>query len=140
MFRFSDGLCNAMLDSGFATQFDSGFLDIYTGAQPATADAAPTGTLLATVTLPADALSVAAARVLSKQGTWEEDAALAAGVAGWGRFRLAGDPNTLDATQIRLDVSVGITGSGEDLILDNTNIAVGQRVVVNTFTFTQPKQ
>lgn len=140
MFRFSDGLCNAMLDAGFGPQFDSGFLDIYTGAQPATAGAAPTGTLLGVIPLPADAFGAAVARVISKLGTWEEAAADAAGVAGWARFRLAGDGGLADETEIRLDCAASEAGGGGDLILDNTDIAVGQRIVVNTFTFTQPKQ
>lgn len=49
--RLSSGLRNYLENVGsFKNAFSGGKLKIYTGAQPATADAAPTGTLLATIT------------------------------------------------------------------------------------------
>jgi len=50
--RFSTGVRNALLEGhGISSLFNKGSIRIYTGAQPATADAAFTGTLLGTVTL-----------------------------------------------------------------------------------------
>ena len=49
--RLSSGLRNALLNGGSLKQaLSGGKLKIYSGSQPATADAAPTGTLLATIT------------------------------------------------------------------------------------------
>jgi hypothetical protein len=49
--RLSSGLRNHLLNGGSMKQaFSGGKLKIYSGSQPSTADAAPTGTLLATIT------------------------------------------------------------------------------------------
>lgn len=49
--RISSGLRNFVMQNGsFKNALQNGKLLIYTGAQPATPDAAPTGTLLATIT------------------------------------------------------------------------------------------
>lgn len=49
--RLSSGLRNHLLNGGSMKQaFSGGKLKIYSGSQPATADAAPTGTLLCTIT------------------------------------------------------------------------------------------
>lgn len=49
--RLSTGLVNNMMSVGsFADTFANGVLDIYSGAQPASADAAATGTILVSVT------------------------------------------------------------------------------------------
>lgn len=49
--RLSSGVRNHLLNGGSMKQaFSGGRLKIYSGAQPSSADAAPTGTLLATVT------------------------------------------------------------------------------------------
>lgn len=49
--RFSDGLRNFLAKYGsFADALTGGEIRIYTGAQPASANAAPTGTLLCTIT------------------------------------------------------------------------------------------
>lgn len=56
--RLSTGARNGLAgNGGFATLFNRGSINIYSGAQPATADAAVTGTLLGTVTLASGALT-----------------------------------------------------------------------------------
>lgn len=56
--RFSPGLQNFIAEDGcWKDFFDNGSINIYTGAQPATADLAATGTLLATLTLASGALT-----------------------------------------------------------------------------------
>lgn len=50
--RLSTGLANNLAGpTGFAASFAGGVGDIYTGAQPANADAAPTGTLLGRISI-----------------------------------------------------------------------------------------
>lgn len=107
MIRLSDALCNAVLDAGIATQFDGDFLDFYTTSQPASANNATSGTLVASIALPADALGAAANRQLAKAGVWEDAAADAAGIVGWARFRELGDTGASDATKKRMDVRCG---------------------------------
>lgn len=56
--RLSTGARQKQVGSlGFCGAFNKGSINIYSGSQPATADAAPTGTLLGTVTLGSAALT-----------------------------------------------------------------------------------
>lgn len=57
--RFSTGLRNGLASGlGFAALFNRGSLNVYSGTQPTSADAAVTGTLLGTVTLNSGALTL----------------------------------------------------------------------------------
>lgn len=128
--------------------FRNAVIDIYSGSQPATADAAETGTKLATITLgggafTADAAAnginfdVAASGVLSKDTaeTWS-GLGLAAGTAGWFRLYDNGYATGASTTEIRLDGSVAT--SGGQLGLSNTAITVGGTTTVDTATLTMP--
>ena len=133
--------------TGFASTFANGVIEIYSGAQPATADSAVTGTLLGTVTLNSGAftpgvatngLTFAAASggAVSKSGVWSFNG-IAAGTAGW--FRLKGnatDAGGVSTTLPRLDGSIAV--SGADLNLSNIVIAVSAPNTIDTFTWTQP--
>ncbi len=56
--RLSTGARNGMAGRmGFAAMFNRGYINVYTGAQPASADAAATGTLLGTFTASSGALT-----------------------------------------------------------------------------------
>jgi hypothetical protein len=105
---------------------------IYTGAQPANCAAANSGTVLCDFNLPADWMAAAAAGAKAKLGTWQEASAEAAGVAA--HFRVYNSQATKDGTTCFIQGSVG-QGSG-DLSLDNTTIAAGQQVTIDTFTLT----
>jgi len=105
-----------------------GTIDIRTGGQPATANAAATGTLLATLTLPdpafgaADASGVATldnTPVISTTG-------LAAGTAGWFRMMDSTGASVLD----------GLVGA--ELILNTTTISIGVTIEVVSGTVTMP--
>lgn len=148
--RLSTALRTALAGStGFAATFANGIIEIYTGTQPATADAAVAGTLLGTVTLASGAFTPgvatngltfasAANGAVSKSGVWSFNG-VAAGTAGW--FRLKGnavDAGALSTTLPRLDGSVAT--SGADLNLSNIVIAIGAPSTIDTFTFTIPAQ
>jgi hypothetical protein len=137
--RISTGLRNYMLDSGVNTAFDGGaFLDIYTGAQPANADTAPSGTLLASVSLPADPFAAAAAGAVALQGTWVDASADASGTAGWARIRTNADAGGASTTLRRLDGSVTASGGGGDFQLSTVSITSGQQVSITSGSLTQP--
>lgn len=148
--RLSTALRTALAGStGFAATFANGIIEIYTGTQPATADAAVAGTLLGTVTLASGAFTPgvatngltfasAANGAVSKSGVWSFNG-VAAGTAGW--FRLKGnavDAGALSTTLPRLDGSVAT--SGADLNLSNIVIAIGAPSTIDSFTFTIPAQ
>ena len=148
--RLSTGLRNNLAGTtGFAATFANGVMDIYTGTQPGTADAAVTGTLLGRVTLnsgawvagaPANGLTFAAAAggMVSKSGVWSFNG-VNAGTAGWFRLKAnALDNDGVSTTLHRVDGSIAT--SGADLNLSNIAIAIGAPNTVDTFTWTQPAQ
>lgn len=143
--RLSPGQRVAMLDAIFnstGVSIDSYIMEIRSGTQPATADLAPTGTVLASITLPADSMAAAAspAATIAKAGTWQDASADATGTAGWFRIRAAGDAGTTNNTDRRIDGAVTATGGGGELELQNTSIAITQQVTITAVTFTQPAQ
>ena len=126
--QLSVAVRNARLDQVEAIIGTAAVLKIRTGAQPADCAAADTGTVLASMTLPSDWMNAASSGTKTKLGTWQDASADAAGTAA--HFRVYAS----DGTTCGLQGSVG-QGSG-DLSLDNTVIAVGQTVTINTFTLT----
>lgn len=150
--RFSTGLRDMMLGSAdFKTAFTNGVLRIYSGAQPASADTAITGTLLLEVTVDGGAFShgsptnglnfdAPANGIISKAAAeaWK-GTGLAAGVAGWAR--LSGNPldsGGASTTLARMDMSVA--KSGADLNLSNTTVAVSAPQTIDVFTLAMPAQ
>ena len=148
--RLSTALRNNLVGTtGFAATFANGVIDIYSGAQPATADSAVTGVLLGTVTLnsgaftpgsPTNGLTFATAANggVLKSGVWSFNG-VATATAGW--FRLRGntaDGGGLSTSLARLDGSIGT--SGADLNLSNIAIAIGAPNTIDTFTWSQPAQ
>lgn len=118
-------LANALLDR-YDTEFPAGsVLEIRSGAPPS-AESAATGTLIASITLPATPWAAASAGSKAKNGTWSV-AAAASGTAGHFRLRNAADTRRDQGT-------ITVTGGGGDMELDNTSINSGQTVTINTFT------
>ena len=130
--QLSTAVRNALLDSIEATVGTSAVLKIRTGAAPASAATADSGTVLATVALPADWMAAASSGTKAKQGTWSDDAADASGTAG--HFRIYAS----DGTTCHLQGTVTATGGGGDMTVDNTNFASGQKFTIDTFTLTAP--
>jgi hypothetical protein len=148
--KLSTGLRTLMAGTtGLAAALANGVIEVYSGAQPATADAAVTGTLLGTISLNSGAFvagvatngltwAAAAAGVASKTGVWSMVGG-AVGTAGWARFKgNAADAGALSTTAIRMDMAVGVVGA--DLNLSNIAITVGLPVTIDTYTFTVPAQ
>lgn len=115
---------NTILD-GFDSAFNSGTLEIRTGSAPGAGNAA-TGTVLATITLPADAFAAASGGTKAKSGTWQDASADATGTAA--HWRMTGGSNIVEGT-------VTATGGGGDMELDSTSITSGQTVTITAFTF-----
>lgn len=129
--QYSTTLRNNQLDQIEVTTGASAKLRLYSGAAPANCAAAATGTLLLDIALPADWMNAAASGSKTKLGTWS-----GTGAAGAGSGTNAGYFRVVDSTGTTCHVqgTVTVTGSGGDMTLDNTSIANGQSVTVNTFT------
>lgn len=131
--QYSTTLRNNQLDQIESTVGVSAKLRLYSGAPPADTAAAATGTLLVEMALPSDWLAAASGGSKVKAGTWTGQGTVAAGTGtNAGYFRITDSAGTTTHMQ----GTVGITGSGTDLTLDNTSIAQSQVVNINTFSVT----
>jgi hypothetical protein len=120
---------NLALDSSLNV-LNSGFLEIYDGAQPATPDVAVGAQVkLAKLPLSATAFSAASAGTKTANAI-TNGTGLAASTATW--FRLFKS----DDTTAVLDGSAGT--SGTDLILNDAAITVGGTVAVTSLTVSMP--
>jgi hypothetical protein len=110
----------------------AGLVRVYSGSQPASADLAATGTLLAAFTLndPAFGSAVAGTATLVVSPALSTTG-LAAGDAGW--FRVV---DSTGATV--LDGSVTATGGGGDLIMSTITVSVGLTLQLTAGTTTMP--
>lgn len=128
--QFSVAVRNAMLDAIETTVGASAILKIRTGAKPADCATADSGTVLATLTLPADWMANASGGQKAKSGTWEDLSADNGGTAG--HFRVYDSTGTVCHKQ----GSVTGTGGGGDMELNNVVLAAGQDFQVTSFTLT----
>lgn len=129
--RITTGSRNAACDA-IVDRLDAGAgagkLRVYTGTQPASANDAVSGTLLAEFTL-SDPAFGASATGTATAAAISDTTGLAAGTAGWFRA-VDSDGNG------QWDGSVGT--SGQDLNLNTTTISIGVTVSVSSWTVTMP--
>ena len=129
----------------------NGIIKVYSGSQPATADAAATGTHLGTITVGSGAFSAgsetnglefgtAADGEIEKASaeTWSFEG-IASGTAGWWRFYAnESDDGSALTTKPRVDGTCGT--SGADLTMSSTSIAIGGTYTVDAWKFSIPYQ
>ena len=126
-FRKSTTLKNAQADAT-GDFYNSGTIQLRTGGQPASANDAASGTLVATINLPVDAFNAAASGVITKLGTWSAVAS-GSGNVGWARFINSGATHNFDCT---------VAESGGDLTIDDADVVSGNVVTVTAFSLTIP--
>ena len=119
--KLSVAVRNAGIDAIETEIGPSAVLRLRTGAPPASIDDPDSGTVLVTITLPADWMAAAFAGSKTKLGLWQGNGS-AAGNAG--HFRIYASNGTTQHIQ----GTVTGTGGGGNMIVDNVNIAVGQPV------------
>ncbi|SNS53317.1 hypothetical protein SAMN06295912_108123 [Sphingomonas laterariae] len=130
--QFSVAARNALLDAIETAIGASAVVKIRTGAAPASCAAPDTGSVLATLALPADWMAAASGGSKAKAGTWEDTSADAAGTAA--HFRLYAN----DGVTCHGQGTVTATGGGGDMTVDNVTFAAGQPFAISTFTLTAP--
>lgn len=128
--QFSVATRNRRLDAVETEAGASPILKIRTGSVPANCAAADSGTVVATLALPADAFADASGGSKAKSGTWEDLSADADGTAA--HFRLYKS----DGTTCVVQGTVTITGGGGDMTVDNPVLVTGQKFTVTGFTMT----
>ena len=142
--KASTGLRNYMLDTGSCKAgLALAVLRIYTGAEPATADAAVTGTLLAEFTVSGGGTGLslgpsASGGVLSKAAeTWQDSSCNNSGTAGYARLVvLASDTGALSTSERRLQLSVGLAGA--DLNLETLTFTAAASRTIDYFSVALP--
>lgn len=135
--NISTAQANEILDALDAT-YNNGVIEIRSGAKPAGANNVPSGTLLATIALPADAFAPAANRSKAKAGSWPAAVYVASGTAGHFRMKTSTDTGASSTTERRIDADVTATGGGGNLELSDTAIDATKTITVNSFTLTLP--
>jgi len=148
--RLSTGLRQDLLtNSDFKANLDLGFIFVFTGTQPASADDVASGTLLATIANADGATGITfdepTAGVIPKAAaeTWS-GAAVASGTAGWFRFHelktdkttTAADALLASSTDARFDGAIAV--SGAELNMSNTAVVNLAVQTITSFTVTLP--
>ena len=123
---------NAGLDAYETATGPSPIATIRTGAVPANTAAANAGTVLATLSLPADWMSAAAGGIKTLLGSWGTLTASATGTAA--HFRIHNTAGTVCHWQ----GTVGLAGSGADMTVDFATVTAAQPFNVTQFTLTAP--
>lgn len=127
--QLSTTVRNARVQAIETTVGTSAVLQIRSGSAPAACSSADSGTLLASITCPSDWLTAPSGGTGALSGTWSTTGSNA-GTAG--HFRLKDS----SATTCHMQGSITAAGGGGDATIDNTSIAVGQTVNVQSFNLT----
>ncbi len=138
---FDNIVCEELID-GFMELYRNCKIYVYTGAQPASANNAKTGTLLYTLTKDGDGITgltwgESVNGVISKEAneSWK-GTAVAAGIAGWFRcVEEGGDPDQASTTEARFDGAIAT--SNAEATMSNLNIEVDAVQTATSFTYTQ---
>jgi hypothetical protein len=120
---------NAIADA-VAARCDGGTVQIRDGAQPATADTAASGTLLATCTFANPAFGAAVAGVATAHAITQDASADASGTAAWFRVLALGGATVFDGT-------VGV-GANFDCNVVSTAVVAAAPFPIASLTITQP--
>lgn len=127
--QFSVAVRNARGDAIETAIGASAILKVRVGAVPANCAAADTGTVLATLALPADYMLAAAAGAKAKSGTWQDASADATGTAG--HFRMY----ATDGVTCHTQGTVGTAAT--DMIVDTVSLTAGQGFTISGYTITE---
>jgi hypothetical protein len=142
-FKESTGIRNANLVTGSITSLlNGGFIKIYSGPSPATADAAITGTLLCTISNNSTATgltfetSASGGSVTKKLAEVWSGVNAATGTAGYYRFVTPTDDGTLSTTQYRLQGDIATAGA--ELNLSSISLTAGATQTIDYFVYSRP--
>ena len=130
--QFSTTVRNAILDQIATTIGASAVLKIISGSKPTNIGDVDSGTVLATISLPATWMAAAGSGTKAMTGTWSEVSADATGVAE--HYRLYAS----NGSTVHSQGTVTATGGGGDMTLNTTSINAGMTVTITSFSWTAP--
>jgi hypothetical protein len=129
--KYSNTMVNAEADA-VGNALNSGYIRVYDGTQPATADTAvTTQTLLAELRFGADAFGAASNGTITANAITDDSSANATGTATWARILAS------DGTTVWFDGTVGT--SAANVILNSVSISSGAAVSISSLSFTVSK-
>lgn len=127
--RFPDALRQTRAGTINTRAGANAIIRIFSGAQPADADTAASGTQLAQLTCGATFGTASTEGVLTANAITQDSSADATGTAGW--FRVLAS----DGTTVVFDGSCGT--SGAEMIMPTTSITAGQPVQISSLVITE---
>jgi hypothetical protein len=125
--QFSVAVRNARLDAVETATGASPTIEFRTGAPPANAAAADSGTLIGSATLPSDFMAAAASGAKALAGSWTVTASASGTV---GHFRIK------QSTTCHQQGTCTVSGGGGDMIVQNTSVNSGQQISITGYTIT----
>jgi hypothetical protein len=128
--KFSVDVRNARLDAIETIVGTNPVLKIRSGGAPANVAAADSGTVLATLSLPADWMAAAAAGSKAMAGTWQDLLADSSGDAGHFRIYASGGAAHIQGT-------CSLAGNGGDMILNTLALVANNTFTIASFTLTE---
>ena len=142
--QLSTGLRNALLDTGsIKGTLDLGFIKIYTGTAPASADDAETGTLLCTISVDGlgggisfDTNATSGSLYKAPGEAWQGTVGNGGGVAGYYRHIGASDTGVSSTTEPRIQGSIGV--SGADMNFSDTTLVDAATQSIDYYIVTMP--
>jgi hypothetical protein len=127
--QLSVAVRNAMLDAIETAIGVSAVLKLKTGAPPANAAAADSGTVVATIALASDWMAAASAGSKAFSSTPLTDSS-ADNAGTLAHYRVYAS----DGTTCHMQGTITATGGGGDMTVDNTSVTAGQSVSVTSWT------
>jgi hypothetical protein len=128
--KFSVAMRNDLLSAITARISATAQLKMFEGAAPANITDPDSGTVIAVVEIPDTPFAAPVNGVMAKSGTWEDPAADNAGTLG--HFRIYED----GGTTVLMQGTITATSGGGDMEVDNTIVAAGQTITINTLSLT----
>jgi hypothetical protein len=132
--RITQAAAKTSLDA-FTALLNGGYVEIRTGAQPATANTAASGTLLGTLPLSATAFgaaTTASPSVATANAITSDTNADASGTAGWFRGYTSGGTAVIDG-----DITTTAVGTG-NMLMDTTTVVAGGTIAFSSWTISKP--
>lgn len=139
--KLSVAMRTALLgSSSFKNIFDGGFLDLYSGTMPATADTSESGTKLVGITVDGGATGLsygtaAAGVILKNSDVWEGEG-LVTGEAGYYVFYDSNHETGASPTYPRFMGTIGL--SNADLIMSDLTVTLGLTTSIETWSIGLP--
>jgi hypothetical protein len=129
--QYSTAVRNACLDVVESTTGASPTLEIRTGAAPANCAAADSGTLLASMALPADWMNAASGGVKTLLGSWQDSSADGTGSAGHFRIKQGATCHLQGSVGANVAIATNALTAANGNVLNfasTTGVTVGQKV------------